>query len=632
MIANASTVKITPVACCAALSITLFGGEGATVRVAAAPPTFNKDVAPIVLKKCVSCHRPHQAAPMSLLTYEDVRPWALSIKKEVASRDMPPWRADPRFGHFRNDPSLSQEEIDTVLAWVDGGAHKGTEPPPAAPQFAEGWNHPSGRPPDIVLEMPITFSIPAAGQLPPFAVYSELPPELGREDHFVEAVQLVPLNIPIVHHSTFSMRALPAGVRLGSGPVWPGGPILSNLPVLVDRSPAGLAARRQASAAEVFSTVGTSHFVFFFPGNNGFARFGSSTGKRIRHEDYVEWSVHYTPSGRPETDSHRAGLWLQRGAPTHEILTMRIGDFHIVNGQETVVPADVHTTPGHAAIVSVVGRCDGVPCAEERSMIPTIPPRAQNWKITAITPFQDDVTLYLAYPHGHLRLTDMTYVVTHPDGREETILSVPRFDFNWQLVYEWAKPIRIAAGSTIKAIAHYDNSANNRSNPSPDSEVYWAEQSWDEMFNGYVDLSIDKMDVRLETKPGADRADLSTPKAPIVTVVGCVSRGADGVEMLTKASKARITAIVHADSREIAEARHTPLGTNRYRLIGTADFSSERELLSHGQRALFTRESTANVTNTLRDGHRLFVKALAIPGADARLNLLSAQSIADTCR
>jgi hypothetical protein len=199
-------------------------------------------------------------------------------------------------------------------------------------------------------------------------------------------------------------------------------------------------------------------------------------------------------------------------------------------------------------------------------------------------------------------------------------------------VYEWAEPIRIAAGSTIKAIGHYDNSASNRLNPSPDSEVYWSEQSWDEMFNGYVDLSIDKMDVRLETKRRADRTDLATAQVPIVTVVGCVSRGADGVAMLTKASHAQISLIVHADAGEIAAARNTPLGTNQYRLVGAAEFGSERELLSQGQRTQFTHEATANVTHSLTDRHRVFVKALAIPGAEARLNVLSAQTIAGDCR
>jgi hypothetical protein len=598
---------------------------------AADAPTFNNDVAPILFTKCVSCHRAGQVAPMSFLTYEEVRPWVQAVKRKVLSREMPPWRADPRFGHFRNDPSLTPAEIATIVAWVDSGARQGSDPMPPAPQAVAGWNHPSGRPPDVVMESPIEFKVPVDGQLPPFAVYSELPPALAGEDHFVEAVQLLPSTAAVVHHATFSMRALPRGVVLGSGPAWPGGPILSHVPVLVDRSPAGLSARRDVSAAEAFSTVGTSHFVFFFPGNNGFVQFPPGTGKRIRHEDYVEWAVHYTPTGHPAVDRERVGLWLERVPSSHEVLTMRIGDFHIVNGREIVLPANVETSPGHAAIISVAGSCGGVPCAEDKSMIPPIPARAESWKSTAITPFQDDVTLHLAYPHGHLRLTDMTYVVTYPDGREETVLSVPRFDFNWQMVYEWAEPLHIPAGSTIKAIGHYDNSTKNKHNPAPYSGVFWSEQSTDEMFNGFVDLSIDKLDVRREREQGATRNALANPTIPIVTAVGCVQRGADGSEMLTKASAPKASVVVHADAAEIAAARSTPTGSGRYRLIGTAEFGTEGELLAEGQRALFTRDISANATNALRTGRKVAVKGLLIPGSPASLNLLSVQPFPDSC-
>jgi hypothetical protein len=600
---------------------------------ATSAPTFNDDVAPILFEKCAGCHRPEQAAPMSLLSYADARPWAQAIKRKVMSREMPPWYADRRFGRFRNDPSLSASELRTIVAWVDGGAMEGSGTVPAPPPRASGWNHPSGRPPDVVLDMPMEVGIPAHGQLPPFAVYSELPGELAAADHFVEAVQLLPRNLSVVHHSALSMRALPSGVRLGSGPAWPGGPILDHLPLLIDPSPAGLTARRQASEAEAFSSVGTSHFVFFFPGNNGFVQFAPGVGKRIRHEDFVEWSVHYTPTGSEVTDRERAGLWFQTGQPTHEVVTIRIGDFHIVNGQEIVLPQGMWTTPGHAAVVSVQGRCAGVPCPEDRSMIPPIPAGAQNWKITAITPFEDDVTLYLAYPHGHLRLTDMTYVVTYPDGREETILSVPAFDFNWQLVYEWATPLKVPAGSTIKAIGHYDNSRANRRNPAPDEDVHWAEQSWDEMFNGYVDLSIDKMDLRREPMrlPFTATASASV-KVPEVTTVGCVSR-IDGEWMLTKAREPRVSNIPHADAAEIAAAERSPSGVARYRLIGTAEFASANELLSRGQRAAFTRAGSANVTDALQEGRKVFVKALLIPGTPAQtLNLLSVQPVAGTCR
>ena len=279
---------------------------------------------------------------MTLLSYKDVRPWARATKTKVATREMPPWYADRRFGTFRKDPSLTSEQINTIVAWVDGGAHGGTDPLPAAPRFAEGWNHPSGRPPDVILEMPGDFDIPAEGQLPTFNLYSPLPPELAKEDHFIEAIQLVPSNARGVHHSTFSMRSLPAGITLGQVEVWPGGPVLRSVPILIDRSKAQLVvAHRQASGAEVFSREGTSHFIFFLPGNNGFAQFTAGVGKRIRHEDYVEWSVHYTPSGRPEKDRQRAGLWLLREPPTHEIVALRIGDFHIVNGEEIVLPSRV---------------------------------------------------------------------------------------------------------------------------------------------------------------------------------------------------------------------------------------------------------------------------------------------------
>ena len=134
-----------------------------------------------------------------------------------------------------------------------------------------------------------------------------------------------------------------------------------------------------------------------------------------------------------------------------------------------------------------------------RARIPVIPPHADDWAITGITAFRDDVTLYAMSPHMHLRGKDATYIVTYPDGREEIILSVPTYDFNWQLHYELAAPLKIPAGSTIKTVGHFDNSLANRYNPAPDREVYWAEQSWDEMYNGFMEYSIDKLDLTKDT-------------------------------------------------------------------------------------------------------------------------------------
>src|SRR6478752_9803383 len=130
----------------------------APVIAGAQTPTFSKDVAPIFYSKCVECHRPTMFAPMSLVKFDDARPWAKSIRNRVSDRTMPPWGADPTHGVFKNDPRLTDKEIATILAWVDGGAPKGDDKDlPPVPQFADGWT--IGEP-DAVFEMTETFNIP----------------------------------------------------------------------------------------------------------------------------------------------------------------------------------------------------------------------------------------------------------------------------------------------------------------------------------------------------------------------------------------------------------------------------------------------------------------------------------------
>jgi len=140
---------------------TLFAARPARAADGKPAPTFSKDVAPIFYKSCVECHRPTMFAPMSLVTYDEARPWARSIKQRVVARAMPPWGADAPHGVFKNDPSLSQAEIDTIAAWVDAGAPKGEDKDlPSPPQFADGWT--IGKP-DAVFTMEEDFDIPASG-------------------------------------------------------------------------------------------------------------------------------------------------------------------------------------------------------------------------------------------------------------------------------------------------------------------------------------------------------------------------------------------------------------------------------------------------------------------------------------
>jgi hypothetical protein len=463
---------------------------------AQSPPTFNLDVARILYDKCVTCHRPGEVAPMSLVTYEDTRPWVRAIQTRVAAREMPPWFADPRFGRpFVNDPRLSDAEIRTIVEWVDGGAPRGSGEAPALPLFVSGWRTFKGRPPDAIVQMPAAFDVPANGALPVFTRWS---PNPFKEDKFIEAVELQPGAVDAVHHSDVTARTLPAGTSLGKGAAWPGGPAVDFVPVYPDGTSYNeltadeAAARRGALRAEAFRTTDDYRLLFYVPGG-GFQQFPPGAVKRISAQNALAWGVHYTPTGRPAKDQHRLGLWFAQAPPTHEVITKRIGEAHIIEGREFVAEtAD--------------------------SEFPAIPPHAGDWRITAITPIQDDVTLYALWPHMHLRGKDMTFIATYPDGREEVLLHVPKYDFQWQLQYQLVEAVHLPAGSTIKAIGHYDNSSGNKNNPRPSAPVSWSEQSWDEMFNGWMELSVDRdvitRSVYTLATPSHDRVSLGIGSGP----------------------------------------------------------------------------------------------------------------------
>ena len=462
---------------------------------------------------------------MALVTYEDARPWARAIKTRVANRDMPPWFADPTFSReLANNYSLTDSEIETIVAWVNAGALQGTGMPPPPPPFTQGWHTFKNRPPDVILEMPKEFDVPAQGALPVFTLWS---PNPFKEDQFIEAVELRPGAIGVVHHSDVTARALPAGTALGRGRAWKDGPLVDFVPMYPDgrsyneltgdgtsavpQSSVDVRARRTALQNEAFRTSDDYRLLFYVPGG-GFQEFPPGAVKRISAGNVLAWNVHYTPTGKPEKDRHRLGLWLSRTPPTHEVVTKRIGEAHIIEGKEFVADRD-------------------------QADFPTIPPFADDWKITAITPFLEAVTLYGLWPHMHVRGKDMTFIATFPDGREEVLLHVPRYDFSWQLQYQLAKPLNLPAGSTIKAIGHYDNSTRNKDNPRPDAAVYWSEQSWDEMFNGWMELSVDRHVITRQAayslaSPVNSRVSLGISSGPPGTVY---VRNADG-SLVTSAS------------------------------------------------------------------------------------------------
>ena len=378
---------------------------------AATAPTFSKDVAPILFKNCVECHRQSGMAPMSLMTYDDVRPWARAVRSKVVSREMPPWGADPNVGKFANDISLSKTEIETISAWVEAGAPEGSKPDlPKAPVFAEGWS--IGQP-DLVFKMVKPIPVPADGTVP--YLYVTIPTNL-KEDIWVKAIELRPSDRRVVHH------------------------IISDLVEGDGKPESGEPKLRKDPGLKELGGIGG-----FVPGRL-FEPFEEGVARKIPAGAKIVLQMHYTTIGQPMTDQTEVGVVLAKDPPSK-----------------------LRASGG--------GQMPNTSFA--------IPPGNPSYEVTAKTTFQRDTYLSSVYPHMHVRGKDVSYKIIYPDGREETVLSVPKYDFNWQTSYKLAEPKFMPKGTTLMVIAHYDNSAGNRFNPDPTATVRWGDQTWEEMLIGY---------------------------------------------------------------------------------------------------------------------------------------------------
>ena len=276
----------------AALLLAIAAMTASTMRATAGedskPVTFDKDVLPILQKNCQTCHRPGEIAPMSFLTYKDTRPWAKAIKEAVVSRQMPPWFADPNYGHFANDRTLSDATIKTLVAWADGGAVEGdAKDAPAPVNFVEGWSFK----PDMVIEMPQDIQLPPTGTInyKSILVKANFP-----EDVWVSAADLRPGNTTAVHH----MRAIvrPPGSQWMKDAV-PGVAYESGDPEV----------GRQGEGTDLLGK--------FNPGLGGqdFSRFESA--KFVPKGSDIVFSMHYTATGKPATDRSRLALVFAKKPP-----------------------------------------------------------------------------------------------------------------------------------------------------------------------------------------------------------------------------------------------------------------------------------------------------------------------------
>ncbi|MBU6398995.1 MAG: redoxin domain-containing protein [Verrucomicrobia bacterium] len=371
-------------------------GQGDVTR----PVSYTSDIAPLLERKCASCHSPGNIGPWSMTSYEKVKGRVEMIREVVLTRRMPPWDADPRYGRFSNDRSLTRAEKERLLRWVEQGAPRGEGSDPLLSLKVPAPEWPLGTP-DLVLTLPAVQEIPATGVLDYRHVKLRSP---YTNDVWLGAVAIRPGNRKVVHHVILRAKfegsdddGSGRGEMLGG---WAPG-------ATARRAPAG-------------------------------------TGMFLGRDAVFDVELHYTTMGAPQTDRTQIGLYLLPGRPERRLL-------------------------GGAAWNTEF----------------SIPPGEPDTEVFTIKSFRRPTWLYTLTPHMHLRGRWMKYEALYPDGSRETLLSVPRYDFNWQTTYEFAEPKSIPAGTWLLCTGGFDNSTRNPANPAPGKHVTWGEQSWDEMFIGF---------------------------------------------------------------------------------------------------------------------------------------------------
>jgi hypothetical protein len=331
---------------------------------------------------------------------------------------MPPRFADPHVGKFLNDRSLSQDEIDTLVAWVDGGAKQGDPRDAPAPRtFVEGWN--IGKP-DLVLQMPNAFHVLPQGTME--YQYVIIPTGLT-EDKWVSKIEVVPEARANMHHVIVYTRE--------PGSKW-----------FADEKPGVVFVPAPGSGGGGLQGIGG-----YVPGEAFAPPETPHRATLLKAGTDLVLQLHYTANGTATTDRTKIGMIFSKEPPTEKVTGGAVPQFRFA-----------------------------------------IPPGDPDYKVVASTIIPNDCDLISMMPHAHVRGKAFEYKITPPNGATETILSVPHYDFHWQLTYYPAKPIHLPKGTKLEVTAWYDNSANNPNNPDPTKVVRWGEQTWEEMMIGYYSV------------------------------------------------------------------------------------------------------------------------------------------------
>jgi hypothetical protein len=401
------------------------------------PVTFSRDVAPILQAKCQECHQPNSIAPMSLIAYQEVRPWARSIKERVATRQMPPWHIDRSVGvqHFKNDMSLSDEQVDTIVRWVDEGAAQGDPRDLPAPRplvtdnewkaVKDGFG-----PPDLVIKSS-EYTMPAQHQDVWYRPMSDIPLS---EPRWARLVEIRPTNLKgrrIIHHSIAYLvlnndpEAVNTGTANGPDRFGGGDDLVNRRPQLMEWA------------------IG-----------KGYDLFRPDTGKLMLPGEKISWDQHIHAIGEEITAGSEIGIWFYPKGQEPKKRSYLVGFTGLrQRGFLDIPPNSVAATEGFTVL-------------------------KEN---TLITNFQ---------PHFHLRGKAMQVEAILPDGGTQILSYVGNFNFNWMTNYIYADDAAplLPKGTVIHVSAWYDNTTANKNNPDPEQWVGYGDRTVDEMAHAWMNV------------------------------------------------------------------------------------------------------------------------------------------------
>ncbi len=360
--------------------------------------SYSDTIAPILEQRCVACHTEGGIGPWAMSNYEMVKGFAPMIREVIRTDRMPPWNADPAYGHFLKDKSLTNEEIKTLVHWIEAGAPRGKGADPLLEPRAPIEDWPLGGP-DMIVKIP-AYDVPATG--------------------------VVDYQRPVVPNPLTEAKWLRAStVKVGSREA-------------VHHVLTGLMKEMPASGKSNESEWGASIGGYAVGAESQIAR--ENVGVYLEPGGAIGLQMHYTPFGKAVTDETEIGLYFHDEVPEK------------LERQSVVIDIAID-----------------------------LPPNEGRHEEVAYVLVPQDMELFGAFPHAHYRGQSSSFVLQRPDGSEEVLLSLPRYDFNWQRQYEFVEPVQVPAGSKLIAYYTYDNSERNPANPDPSLRITWGDQSFEEM-------------------------------------------------------------------------------------------------------------------------------------------------------